>query len=76
MTVCREVDHGVDWAKQRESVDRWLAEGATRLQLMEEPLDPATWGTSPAAQQAQARALTMAEAQPRDGRDVGQQPPG
>ena len=60
MTLCRDGEGGVDWAKQREEVDSKIAEVANQLTIDELPLDPETWGTAPEQVAATERLLRKA----------------
>jgi hypothetical protein len=62
VTVCHDVQGRVDWADVRKRANDWLDSSATQLQLQAEPVNPDTWGQSPAAQAAQARALAIGAA--------------
>jgi hypothetical protein len=58
-TVVREVDHGVDWTKARQEIDKRLADLSMQLELESEPVDPDTWGLTPAAIAAQEAAMRL-----------------
>jgi hypothetical protein len=61
VTVCRDVAGGVDWAKVREAATRELTDIGFHVETAREDNspDPATWGLSPAAVEAQQRLLGM-----------------
>ena len=59
VTFCREVDGGTDWPKVRDSMAKVLQDIAFRIDLAQEAPDEETWGTSPAAVEAQDRLLAM-----------------
>jgi len=57
--VCREIEGGVSWPKVRQETAKWLDDLGFRLQLDSEDTapDPSTWGLTPAAIEAQERAM-------------------
>lgn len=61
MTVCREVEQGVEWPKVRAAVDQALVDLGEQLELGidEAHPDPETWGLSPAQQRAQQRLMDV-----------------
>lgn len=59
--VCREIEGGVNWPKVRQATREWLDDLGFRIgQITEDGApDPETWGLSPAAIEAQERAMRM-----------------